>query len=953
MTLPIFYNAPSDAINASLNGKSIAESRLTNRGQILIIACTNFIIQNTATYNGIAGYFFYDSHNATIINSRSKDNFYGFYFGFNSTNITIYNSTIQNSLTNDLYLDEYANVTIVNSTFNKLMVANKSPSNLTIQWYMHVKVIYGFGTQQILIPGANVKVLDKFGKMIYNGTTKSDGTAKFIKCTESIISDTGKTSFNMHNVTASKIHFQPNYAGFGVTIDDTKWVQIRLTDNHDPLLFGGISPEVTHNPKPTLTWNSGTDPDLDKLTYWFKIWNINNPDKILENKKTAGTSYTIKNNLTYGDRYKISVNASDPYGGWSKDITGTLDVINDLPTTPKIVIKPLQTDFEPSRNRDLNCTIWEPSKDSDKNPVDKIKYNFIWYKDGVLQSQLSIWNSTQDYHVLSYEHTKTGEVWTCEVSATDGIGLSGTVTDSRIIRNTPPRIRKPPKSIIMDEDTIDFESINLDNIFTDDDNDKLTYSLSITGNNITLELQQDNSVLIAPASDWSGYELAKFTASDGDGSVFTVIKITVMPVNDQPYAEIIEPMTNSPFPFNETQGIKLEAIFMDPDLEFGDILNFTWKSNISGYEILGHSAVLKNVILPVGVHKLDFIVRDSAGLTASDSIIVKIYDPNNSPPDITWIKLIYPFDGQILDRTDVTLYWEPINLTPLEAESVLYDIYIYKRGEPKQIFVEKYVGTNITIPALEDEVTYFWTIIPFRNNTQGLCLNGIWEFTLNLTTPFNYSFEVHLDTDVINLDNGETKNYTLTIENTGNILDSYKIKIKIINNSKIQEFITLFNDRLIIMPGQTKIITLSVQIPENFTQIDIYDWLRIIVISELNGNRVQFETNLTIIVDNEPITPEPIEDQDTKKVEPELLGNFLLILGILILILVLVVLFMLFLNVSLHRQLRLNYPVKITKVMSKERNLDINELEINSLNSEPEPESESEPHEVEPITIKD
>ncbi len=916
--LPIYYRAPSDFLNNTYKSLTVSEPKLTNLGQIVFVECENFVINGCKISNGASAFYFYDTHNVSIIKSTSLENSYGFYFGYNSTNITIDNSTITNAVTKDLYLDEYANVTIINSTFNKQRIINKSPSNLKIQWYLHVKVIYGLGTEPKLIKNANIKVGDKYKNLVYNGTTNSDGTVRFIKCTESEISDKGVKSYNEHNITAIKMHYQPGYAGLGVTIDKTKWVQIRLTDNHDPILTGLITPYITHNPRPQIFWPIGVDPDFDTLTYWFKIWNTKNPNIVLEQKRTVKTNYLLQKNLTYGERYEISINASDPYGGWSNNITGKIDVINNLPSKPQILIIPIQTKSEPSRNKDLNCTIIVPSEDVDRNPKDKIKYNFLWYKNGVLQKQLSIWNSTKDYHVLPHEFTSTGELWLCEVSATDGIDITASVSDSRIIRNTPPRVKQQPKPIVMDEDTIDFDTIYLDKIFTDDDGDDLIYSFSITGNNISLAIQRDNSVLIIPNHDWSGYELARFSASDGEGVIHTVIKITVLQINDPPYSEIITPIHNTPYFYNETQGIKFEGMFKDPDLMFGDALNLTWQSNISG--VFGHSAILNNVILDIGIHKIDFIVRDKSGEIAKDTIIIKIYDILNPPPDITSIELDAPFLEQILDYTDVTFYWHPLGLTELEAESVLYDIYLYKDGEPKQKLIEKYVGTNITIFGLEDNSTYHWTVVPFRNNTQGICLSGIWSFDINLGVIYKYSYELSFEVSNIVITVGKIREFNLTIWNTGNVPNKFNINILLINNTNINEFVKLDKQTATIKNGQRSTIKISFNIPKDYTEVNITDILRIVVTPQLGKNKTELNINTSIIGYKKPITPKPPKITEDE-VDNDLMNLFLLLLIIIVIIFILVLMFMVFLNNSMKRELRSNFPIKSKQVVSKERKI--------------------------------
>jgi parallel beta-helix repeat protein len=932
LVIPIFYKVASDTLNTSLKDLTITDPIITNLGQVVIVNCENFTINNCEFNKGIAGLFLYDSHNVTISKSKMKDNKYGFYFGFNSTNVLITNSTIENAKTKDIYLDSYANITILNSTFNKNKIVNRVPSNLRIQWFMHVKVFYGLGAQEKAIKGANIKVSDKLNELVSNGSTNANGIISFIKCTEMVKSDIGITYFTKHNVSAFKMHYQPGYAGTGIVMDSSKWVTVRLRDNRDPKLSGQIEPSVTHNPRPKLLWSAGIDADHDPLKYWIQIWNVKDSGTIIEQTTVGKTKYTLQTNLSYGERYWISINASDPYGGWSENLTGTLDIINNPPSKPDILIAPLQTSREPNRNRDLNCTIIKPSEDLDINPKDKIKYHYFWYKNNELQTHLSVWNTTKSYNLLSHDHTSTGEEWTCEVYVTDGIDTIGPVTDSRFIRNTPPDII-PPKHVYMDEDSIDFTSIDLDKIFRDLDGDKLTYSFSITGNNISLTLQPDNTVLIVPNPDWSGYELARFTANDGEESVQTVIKITVLPIPDPPVADIVWPMDNQYKLFNETDGIRFEGLFKDPDLLFGDVLNLTWQSDVEG--IIGHTAILSNVILPVGEHKIDFIVRDRQGNTAIDSIEIIVYDKDNPPPDITFIRLISPFYGQVVQNSTVTLFWEPENLTRIETESMLFDIYLYKEGEPQELIVEKYVGTNITLPILDEDVIYYWTIVPFRNNTQGVCLSGIWQFQVIPGLEFIFDMKLSMNASKINLKAGESDDYYLKVRNNGNVPDKFEISISFTNNSRLSDYLMVEKVKFTLRSKHSRVIKITFDLPKNFSDINLTDTMVITVNTELGdlGKDLQKDVLVTGFVKPKPKIPPEVE----KEAPADLMEIFLVILIVLIIILFLVIIFTVVLKNSLKNSLKLNYPLKDQKIIKRERKLKFIEIDKETSEFEDEP----------------
>ncbi len=917
VVLPIYYKVSGAKITSALDNLVVSEVKLTNLGQVIIVECENFTLQKTRMQNGKYGLFLYDSHNVTIDKSRMIDNKIGIYFGFNSTNVTIYNTTISNSAKQDLFLEEYSNVTIINSTFDKSKIKNEYHSNVIIQWYAHVKVYYYNGLLKKLVKSANVKFLDKFKNLAYMGKTKSDGTIRFIRITERIINDTKTIKFNDYNVSAIKMYFQPSFAGSGVTIDQSKWINIELFRNKDPILSGLIKPSITHNRKPELSWNPGADPENDELVYWIKIKNSRTPNKILEQGLTDDTTYQVTTNLTYGERYIININASDPYGGWSNTITSFLDLINSPPSLPMILMTPVNSTKKPSKNDDLNCSVIE-CFDTDTNPKDIIKFSFNWYKNGKYQPKLSIKNTTKRYHVLSKEHTSTGELWTCKVTATDGFETTAPAIESRTIKNQKPRTRFPIPYIAMDEDTIDYGTIDLNRAFIDDDGDPLIFSFIITGDNISVEILKNGQVIITPNPDWSGVELLQFFASDGELQAQTTTSVTVRPINDPPMVRILTPRNNTPYPFNVSQGITLEAIVEDADIPFGDRLNLTWVSNISG--VLGKEALLENIILPIGHHRLEFIAVDRENIEARDTRYIWIFDEAKPPKDIVIIELITPEPG-VLKSPTIKFSWRVLNLGEAEAENVLYDIYLYREGEPEDMLLSNYVGTNITITNLEEGVKFYWTVVPFRNNTQGLCINGVWYFIIDLNFEPIYGVKLKADYTTLQLEAGKVTYFNLTIQNIGNIIDTYLLRILFNNNSDLINYSILTKDRITLRPLQSTTLTLTISLPINFSVSNLNDTITIQVISISSNLIANLSRDIKIFV---PIKPEPpdkpkVEETSEEEKTPDIMDVFIIIFIILVILLIMILLFSFVLNNIRKQQKKMLLPIKIKTVVSKQR----------------------------------
>lgn len=103
--------------------------------------------------------------------------------------------------------------------------------------------------------------------------------------------------------------------------------------------------------------------------------------------------------------------------------------------------------------------------------------------------------------------------------------------------NGQPEIEEEP-TIIMDEDSFD-GSIDLDDIFSDPDLDPLEFDIVETGP-FTLEIDEDNRLLISPPEDGFGSWNISVSATDGvHDPVELTIPVTIIAVDDPP--ELFDP----------------------------------------------------------------------------------------------------------------------------------------------------------------------------------------------------------------------------------------------------------------------------------------------------------------------------------------------------------------------------------------------------------------------------
>jgi formylglycine-generating enzyme required for sulfatase activity len=155
-----------------------------------------------------------------------------------------------------------------------------------------------------------------------------------------------------------------------------------------------------------LRWES----DLDGLLYEGP------PD-------SSGLSQFLDSALSVGD-HNLVVTVTDTAGLYATAL-GTFTV-NGAPSAPTVSLSPTG----PDTDDDLVVSIDTPSTDPDG---DALSYSFAWLVGGVA-------SSASTGATLPASATTTGETWTVEVSATDGMATSPLGTASVIILNADPAV---------------------------------------------------------------------------------------------------------------------------------------------------------------------------------------------------------------------------------------------------------------------------------------------------------------------------------------------------------------------------------------------------------------------------------------------------------------------------------------------------------------------------------
>jgi hypothetical protein len=228
--------------------------------------------------------------------------------------------------------------------------------------------------------------------------------------------------------------------------------------------------------------------------------------------------------------------------------------------------------------------------------------------------------------------------WGCKHGQADNLSDASAAADFTMTfdmprDNRPPYVAHPLLALGTDEN-MPMTGIRLDTVFDDPDipyGDALRFSAAGSPH-IDVRLSNSSEVAIVPAHEWSGREQVVFRAWDSLGASAELwTDITVIPVNDPPFVAL-EPGN---FTFTEGQSypdfLNLSQVFGDPDLPYGDALNFTWSSSplnlyITPLDFLSNISCLSSGPVPPvpGKYQVMLRARDIDGLEAITYINITV-----------------------------------------------------------------------------------------------------------------------------------------------------------------------------------------------------------------------------------------------------------------------------------------------------------------------------------------
>jgi hypothetical protein len=209
--------------------------------------------------------------------------------------------------------------------------------------------------------------------------------------------------------------------------------------------------------------------------------------------------------------------------------------------------------------------------------------------------------------------------------------LSGsTLIKVKITSNYPPEIVAQLPDVTLYENEVSLARFDLDDFFTDQEGDRVTYSVSRS--QVTITINENGTVDFSAPGEWSGVEQVTFRAVDIIGGIVEqTINVRVIPVNDPP---VIDTISDIKIHHNYPYTIDLGWYISDKDNSLEELIIST--SNPDNVTVNGSTLTLvypefwDSQTIPYTVPLVIYVDDGFYNITYTMTITVS----DNFPPDI-------------------------------------------------------------------------------------------------------------------------------------------------------------------------------------------------------------------------------------------------------------------------------------------------------------------------------
>jgi hypothetical protein len=345
--------------------------------------------------------------------------------------------------------------------------------------------------------------------------------------------------------------------------------------------------------------------------------------------------------------------------------------------------------------------------------------------------------------------------------------------------NHEPTVENPLSPINILEDGSDSTTIDLDDVFLDDDMDDLVFTSDKEGSfkeHITVAIDIENKVTLTPDDDWNGVENITFFADDGRSAspVSHMVKVTVNQVNDEPY------VANAMSDFNLMEDTvaedkyDLNVVFDDTDTD--PLLNALPQEPLV-FDYSGNDKITVSINSGLvtftpesqwnGDEIITFKATDPSSSYITDDVKVTVKSEND-PPVITGLISDIDFDedtaaSEVIDLNDYFADPDADALTFSYSGNVNIYVFIDTMGKVTLTPVENFNGQEMLTFTASDNIgepasTYLNVTVNPVNDAP--VLNNAEEWTL-------VSADVKVTTeDTIKIDEDDLLNVIVTATDT-------------------------------------------------------------------------------------------------------------------------------------------------------------------------------------------
>ena len=382
-----------------------------------------------------------------------------------------------------------------------------------------------------------------------------------------------------------------------------------------PQLISPVHNSIVNDPSVLLSWTASIDPDVnDTVSYFVFLKNTSANLALLTTTSSTTTTVNLKDLQTYS--WKVV--ATDGKVNVSSNLSSFTTSFFNPPIITVLKPSTLTPSIKENETLEFEVNVTDPDSDHIKIIAWSVKNKSVGKSeqpnDSTLISTFAFTPSFGDSGVHNITFT-----------ATDATNKSSSVSFKVTVTNVN---RNPVLDAIANKSATQDTKLEFDVTASDPDlqfNDVLTFSANTPKITITKKNASAATVSFTPTNADVGELFVTLTVTDlvgaSDKKSFT---IKVANTNDKPSitsTPVTKATVNVPYAYT--------VIASDPDLQFGDELNFsltTFPANMTLSKISNTSAQISWIpnLSQLGKHAVEVVVKDKIGATAMQKYDVEV-----------------------------------------------------------------------------------------------------------------------------------------------------------------------------------------------------------------------------------------------------------------------------------------------------------------------------------------